>query len=314
MSTENNAANLDASVLDLCNEFIARRYAEESEYVPLLWEALRGRRDTTSSVRLAQAGLGFASENGPPLVAPFVLLTLEATLRELSQRGHAPDLAQIGEAVRCAAEALGASVRLIAELADDLPPRLAAMFSADDGALTLSEPSTKTNAKPNQLYTERQVDGQVRKPGWAKRKVRTDNRKNIRYDIVVDEIAREILIRKNRESADEEEPEVTRIDDVDPRVAAMLWVVLRGFGKSIEFSELRSRLDLDPNGSQDNGIHKAKSGLLVLLGERISKSLFGRSLRLRYSIQGDGVNFCWMRLTEDSQKSELLYRAGIPGE
>lgn len=314
--TEDDSKTLHSAIRDLCEEFIAARYTEELEYVPLLWDALRTRTNPAAPVRLGEwcAGLSFAAENANAFAAPFVLFTLEATLRELSDRGHAPDLARIGEAVRCAAEALGASVRLVAELVEDLPPRLAALFSASDGVLSLAQPKTGSGTRTGQLYIERRVDGHPRKPGWASKKVRTDNRKNIRYDIVVDEFARDLLIRKNRASTNDYQPELVRIDDIDPRVAAMLWCVLRHFGKTIDFKELRSRLNLRDSRTQDNAIHKAKSDLVTLLGERISKKLFGRSLHHRYSVRADGMNYCWMRATDNPQDSELLYRSGAPGE
>ena len=314
--TERDSTVLDSAIRGLCDEFIAERYAQELEYVPLLWDALRGRASHTSPVSLTEscAGLPFASEKTTPLAAPFVLLTLEATLRELSARGHVPDLARIGDAVQSAAEALGASARLVAELAQDLPPRLAALFSAGDGVLTLAQPEVDEGSRPDQLYIERKVDGHPRKPGWANKKVRTENRRNARYDIVVDEIARDLLIRKHRRSTDTRQPEPLRIDDIDPRVATMLWFVLQRFGRNIDFRELRRGLNLEESGTQDNAIHKAKSDLAKLMGEQISEKLFGRSLRQRYAIRGDGVNYCWMRLTRNPQKSELLYRGGVPGE
>lgn len=314
--TKRDSTAVESAVRGVCEEFISERYAQELEYVPLLWDALRSCAMQASPATLSEAcaGLSFATDREAPLAAPFVLLTLEATLRELSARGHAPDLATIGDAVQSAAEALGASARLIRELVHDLPPRLAKMFSADEGVLSLAQPETASSSRPDRLYIERRVDGRPRKPGWANKKVRTENRRNERYDIVVDEIARELLIRQNRELNDGQQPEPIRIDDIDPRVATMLWLVLRNFGKTIDFKEMRSRLKLDESGTQDNGIHKAKSDLTKLLGERISKNLFGRALRQRYTIRAEGVNYCWMRLTDNPQESELLYRAGTPDE
>lgn len=313
---EKDTTVLDSAVRGLCEEFIAERYDQELEYVPLLWDALRRCAGPASSTRLQEscAGLPFAAEQGATLAAPFVLLTLEATLRELSARGHAPDGAKIGEAVRSTAEALGASARLVTELVEDLPPRLVKMFSAGDGALLLAEPGAGSGLRPDQLFIERRVDGHPRKPGPASRKVRTENRRNERYDIVVDEIARELLIRKNRGSNEDQQPEPIRIDDIDPRVATMLWLVLRHFGKIIDFKELRRRLNLEESGAQDDGIYTAKSDLAKLLGKRISEKLFGRSLRQRYAVRGDDVNYCWMRSTVNPQESELLYRAGAPDE
>ena len=314
--TGEDVTSLNTAVRDLCEEFVAARYANELEYVPLLWDALRSRVDTASPAKLGTwgAGLPFAAEREASLATPFVLLTLEAKLRELSARGHTPDLTKIGEAVRSAAEAVGASARLVAEMVQDLSPRLEALFSANDGAPSPAQPTADSASRPDQLYIERRVDGHPRKPGWASRKVRTDNRRNERYDIVVDEIARELLIRQNRGSTDDQQVEPIRIDDIDPRVATMLWLVLRNFGKTIDFKELRSALDLDQLGTQDNGIHTAKSTLAKLLGARISKNLFGRALRQRYSVRADGVNYCWMRVAENPRESELLYRAGAPGE
>ena len=312
----NDAKTLNTAIRDLCEEFVAARYSQELDYIPLLWDALKTHSNKASQGGVGNwcAGLPFAADQGASLAAPFVLLTLEATLRELSARGHAPDLASIGKAVQSAAEALGASARLVTELVQDLPPRLATLFSADGGALSLADPEVADASRTEQLYIERRVNGQSRKPGWAGRKVRTENRKNERYDIVVDEIARELLIRENRTSNGAQRPEPIHIDDIDPRVATMLWFVLQHFGRTISFKELRRGLNLEETGAQDNGIHKAKSDLAKLLGNRISKKLFGRTQRQRYRVCADGVNFCWMRLTEDPQESELLYRGGAPGE
>ena len=92
--TGNDAPSQSFVIRDLCEEFVAARYAQELEYVPPLWDALRSRTDPATPVRLGEwcAGLPFATEKATPLAAPFVLLTLEATLRELSDRGHALSL------------------------------------------------------------------------------------------------------------------------------------------------------------------------------------------------------------------------------
>ncbi len=314
--TESASTVFDTTIRNLCEAFIAERYATELEYVPLLWDSLRSRnkRDSPEQLSKSCAGLSFAADQDTPLAAPFVLLTLEATLRELSDRGLEPDVTKISHAVQSAAEALGASTRLVAELVQDLPPRLVVLFSANKGAMSLASPKVADGSRPDQIYIDRRVDGYSRKNGWAGKKVLLENRKNERYDIVIDEIARELLIRKDRSLDDEQQPEPIQIDEIDPPVATMLWFVLQYIGRTIGFKDLRNGLNLLPDGAQDNSIHKAKSALSKLLGKRISKNVFGKALRQRYTIRGDSVNYCWMRKTENPQESELLYRAGMPDE
>lgn len=300
--------------------FVAQFYPSEIDYVPIVWEHLRRHEllvEPTDEQRERLGGLAFAAGSTAPLVTPFVIVTLEATIRELVASGHMPEMDRIEQAVRRSAEAFGASGRLAEELSAYLSPRLHSAFA--DGtvviqpALRIPEATAgqdKVQLSPEQLFIDRYVNGKRRKCGPALLRVRYENMRNPRYDIVVDEVAHIIQLR----IAGAKKPTQTRIDELQPKVAGMLWLVLVYFGRKLEYREIRRYLRLNIHGNQDNSIHQSKAQLCALVGNDLAERVFGKPGSRSYFVRLDGISYCWMRLASDPHTSDLLHRAGYPFE
>lgn len=309
---------------DLSREFISAHYPHETDYHPIVWDHVKRQpaRATGDTTCDTSSGIPFASQSGSPLVTPYVITTIEATFRELTARRQNPSLANIQDAVRRTAEVFGAPGKLIEELAEDLSYRLHELFEqgameVDDSYPTekdgLDSAKSESPDQSDQLYIKRYVNGQARKCGLFPRRVRTENRRNINYDIVVDEYVRELLLRYDRNEKPDEPPNIVEFDEVDPVAAMMLWLVMEKFGLGVSYVEIELRLGLEKD-KQDNAIHQAKTSLGKLLGEKLHRNLFGKTSGRRYPIRRQGMNFCWMRLSADPLESELIYRSGHPSE
>ncbi len=312
-SMHNSENEIAQNIKEIGSQFIKNYYPDEEDIYPIVWDKIwesRPNLDQEKDVHIEpiRGGLPFAAEGTISLVSPYVILILDSVFHEMSVSGLAPDISEINVVIQHAATTFGAPLALANKMVERLGPKLNARFSEFQIENILSE--TDTNKSSNRVFVKRVVDGTPRKSGWCGHRVISNNRKNPRYDIIVDEIRGDVLIRKYRNTKKDDEIINLWIDEIDQQAAGLLWLALENFGNYVTFKELRSLLALDTQ--TPNSIYRPKTLLAELLGEDLRDALIGLPKNNRYPIGRGTVNFCWMRKSD--QGSDLCERATRPSD
>lgn len=97
----------------------------------------------------------------------------------------------------------------------------------------------------------------------------------------------------------------------------MLWLIFTNAGKILEHAEIGSLFGLDvldPAGRRS--LYQYRIELEKLLGKKLRDRMILKGADLAYEIPRKGWSFCWIRLDQNRQKSELIHnvRKGKPSE
>lgn len=155
------------------------------------------------------------------------------------------------------------------------------------------------------IWVDRVVDGLRRKNGPAGFRVVNENKKNKKYDVVIDDVSnsKEVIIRKQ-----ENKEERLQHTDLDWKTARILWLALSRVGKSFTYKEIQ---DLWGSSIDEFNLPKlareAREKLDKILGSRLTEKLLAdERITKSYRITMD-INYCWMRRRESYDDSILLY-------
>ncbi len=333
--------NLDPLIYDLASVFVAEHYSWELESVPIIHDLLEkhlatteGSSTTQGDAKWLRGGLPFADDRAEQLVSPFVLLTLDAVVRELHHLGQTPDLSGIEDAIRGAAKAFGASSRLVGELARDLAPKLASAFAGDP---TGTDTTDKVGGSGTASVSENRVVVARLAPGTPEVQTNPCDRADVEallaetpYDVIVNELRHIVIVRP--EGAEKEQS----LGKIGRSLRVLLWLALTHVGRTFEFQDLRTRLGYGETLDETQFsqlVYQYRNRLRRLLGTGavslkkkrrppvgrksgaapvgdthatlIERMLTPGGVRT-YHVPASGWTFCWVRSDSDVARSALL--------
>lgn len=335
-------------VLDLTQEFLRATYPHEIVFLPAVCDYFRSHDRTlppapsSDEIGPISSGLPFATEGGTRLVSPFVLLTVDAVLGELRLRDFTPDLNATQKAVHAAAEAFGASPRLINELVNKIGPRLLAHFkegSVPQPAAGPKEHATADGTNSDFVIVVRLCEGcnEVQVTECSRAEADTFA-KEITYDLVVDEIRHVLLIRPKGEI------EECSIGKIGRAVRVLLWTALSHVGITFEYENLYKTIHSSDAPAAPPApdatylaalVYQYRDRLQKLLGTGLAdtarkvggntgkrkaagkqrRRALGTTVVVRmlkeggvrtYFVPAEGWTFCWIRRSRSVEQSELL--------
>lgn len=246
-SHRTRTAPFESAITDLAEAFLGLHYPDETAYVPVVLRAIRARpspEPRSAGDSVANLGLPFAAANAVGLVAPYVIVTLEAVFRELAALGGTPDLDTVRDVVRGAAEAFGASPRLVGELASDLPPKLLDVFQG--GPLELP-PAEATKSPPvigaasscpaGKLWIELMAPGTVGVHGeWRSVDEALSSVSRLDCDLTVDEPNGTMWSWHDRKRTPRS------LGKIGPNLRVFLWMMLTRVGHTFTFLQIHQLL------------------------------------------------------------------------
>lgn len=333
----------DPAAYDLTVEFVRANYEHELEYLPIVVEYVQTRiqkapaPDRSSEfAKTLRDGLPFASEQSAQLVSPFVLLTLDAVMRELNRRGLAPSQLTIDTAVQSAAAAFGASPLVARELVRDVSPKLADLFCNEKsvaecnvGDRPIGRSTTGTDPViVTRLSCETPVVSTSECPRTEAEKWAYESR----YDLVVNELSYLITVRRKGK------PKHRPLGEVGRALRALLWLALTNVETTFPFDALRNLCDLEhavDDKQLSSIVYQYRDRLKKLLGVGLAPSGLKKPRNTRnhphtgesgrsqgritviermlenagprtYYVPSVGWSFCWLRRSMHVRDSVLI--------
>lgn len=288
-------------VHDLARGFIASNFPEESAYFAYVWDQCVGNilelsRTESSKEQLYFRGLPFASIQGASLVTPEVVTTLWFVMSEMREQGWDPCQDQIGEAIKAASSAFGASTRLANSLADKIAPQLVQWIN--DGMrhpapeITQQAESKESESTERTFVTVSLSEGELSDPEVVDVQKARELFENDDSDIVVDECAN-LKVRIKRDT----EP-VQQIITVPKNSKIMLWLVMDNAGGIVSHTRIRNLHGFSMDPSREKKLGYFRSEFAKWLGPRadrvIPKIKQGRHAR-GWQVPLSGWSFRWIR-------------------
>lgn len=302
--------------LRVVEDFLSQVVPAELQYIELLEELLLDSetRPISGSSPVAVFG-GLAAVGGDPLslVAPYAMLAVTATLKELRQTAPPPSREAVATAIRSAARAFGAPKTTQDVLAAEIAPRLVHWLNLDEST---SSPSNSSTSRQNLGADTIDVAAFIEPPG-EKRLVEwresedTDNSqrrefleievealfwKNAnRYQLFVDECEGfHILVRPSEGS----DARSVNWEKLKPRHSILLGLIMRKLrrGGVLRYAEIeRALAGPDSTYNDDHVVQKIKHELNSILLNFLDAGWM-RSPRgtHQYEIIG-AISYCWIR-------------------
>lgn len=288
-------------VHDLARSFIASKFPKESVYFAYVWDQFVGNileLSPTGSFKeqLHSGALPFASVQGANLVTPEVVTTLWFLMAEMRDQGWEPCQDQIGEAIKAASSAFGASTRLANSLADQIAPQLVQWIN--DGmrypVTEITQQAGDKESDPTQgtFVAVRLSEGELSDPEVVDVKRARELFESNDSDIVVDECAN-LKVRIKRET----EP-VQQIITIPKNSKVMLWLVMDNAGGIVSHTRIRKLHGFSMDPVREKKLGYFRSEFAKWLGKRADKVIpkikQGKHAR-GWQVPRSDWSFCWIR-------------------
>lgn len=243
--------------------------------------------------------LPFAHRQTVKLSTSFAIFATWSVLSEINVTASVPTTAQIVEAIRGAAKALGANPQLADQMATDLGPELARLLAN----LDTNRPAL------DRVCIEWLIEGRRHR---APDETIDDAKKRIGkaagFDVIVDEL--EGMIDSGRKLFKKE-----AIAGIPLSTRGFLWLVLVNTDGYLQHGTIQEFFRIPAKKSQrskDQSTYQYRTRLAELVGEPLRDRMVGKGRGRRYEISPVHWSFLWVRRHPDQKRSMLLYDGVSP--